>query len=34
MCGPSRKHDLSLWFAMHHTGRGEAFRMLKIKRRV
>ncbi|MBN3762447.1 hypothetical protein [Burkholderia sp. Ac-20365] len=31
---PARKFDLSLWYAVHHTGRGETFRMLKLKRRV
>jgi len=34
LCDPSRKHDLSLWFVVHHTGRGESFRMLRLKRRA
>ena len=29
---PLRRYDLSLWFSVLHTGMGETFRMLQLKR--
>lgn len=29
---PSRKYDLDLWFALHHSGTGESVRLYRIRR--
>jgi hypothetical protein len=29
---PQRNYVLSTWYAVHHTGEGETFRLLKLKR--
>ncbi|MEI6003526.1 hypothetical protein H3V53_42650 [Paraburkholderia bengalensis] len=31
---PTRKHDLSLWYAVRHTDRDDALRMLMLNRRA
>ncbi|MEI5999320.1 hypothetical protein H3V53_19545 [Paraburkholderia bengalensis] len=29
---PLRRYDMRLWFSVFHTGMGETFRMLQLKR--
>ncbi|WP_158515336.1 hypothetical protein [Paraburkholderia phytofirmans] len=29
---PAREYDVSLWFAVHHSGSGQTFRMYKLER--